>query len=68
MEYENQASHVYHHTVSETKVNMKLEKNSKGFNYEVTVTGASTADEALEIIRDAEQKLYAAYGQPATGA
>jgi hypothetical protein len=56
--------HVYHHNVaSEARVNVKLEKNTKGFNFEITVTGAANADEALAIIKDAEIKMTAAYGQ-----
>jgi hypothetical protein len=54
--------HVYHHNVSDgPKVNVKVEKNSRGFNYEVTVTGASNVDEAMAILKDAEAKLAAQY-------
>ena len=56
--------HVYHHNVSDgPKVNLKVERNSRGFNWEVTVTGASSADEALSILKDAEAKLAAQYGE-----
>lgn len=44
------------------KINVKIEKNSKGYNWEVTVTNADTVDEALEIIHDADQKLRQQYG------
>lgn len=59
--------HVYHHNVSDgPKVNVKVEKNSRGYNFEVTVTGASSVDEALKVVVDAETKLKAAYGQEQT--
>ncbi len=48
------------------KVNLKVERNSRGFNWEVTVTGASSADEALTILKDAEAKLAAQYGATVT--
>ena len=55
--------HVYHHTVNDgPKVNLKVEKNSRGYNYEVTVSGASSTDEAMAITKDAEAKLAAQYG------
>jgi DNA polymerase III subunit epsilon len=61
----NADQHVYHHNVYTTKLNVKLEKNSKGYNWEVTVTEASSIDEALKVIRDTDAKLAAQYGQPA---
>jgi len=54
--------HVYHHNVDGVSVNTKLEKNSKGFNYEVSVHNAKTVDEAMAILQDAEGKLKARYG------
>lgn len=47
------------------KINIKIEKNSKGFNWEVTVTNADTVDEALAMLMDAEQKLRNQYGSMA---
>lgn len=57
-------SHIFHHyeTLNADKVRVKVEKNSRGLNYEVSVSGA-TVDEALELLRDAESKLRAEYGQ-----
>lgn len=58
--------HVYHHTVSDgPRINVKVEKNSRGYNFEVTVTGAASVDEALALVADAEKRLAAQYGQPA---
>jgi hypothetical protein len=55
--------HVYHHTEpSPAKINVKIERNTKGYNFEVTVTGASSVDEALALISDANAKLKEQYG------
>ena len=60
------AQHVYHHSADEgAKINAKVERNSKGYNWEVTVTGASSPDEALALIEEAEAKLKARFGTPA---
>lgn len=44
-------------------INIKVEKNSRGFNYEVTVVGAFSVDQAIAMVRDAEQKLANLYAQ-----
>ena len=57
--------HVYHHYDGNnvTRINVKVEKNSRGYNWEVTATGAVSVDEALELVRDASEKLRAEYGE-----
>lgn len=42
-------------------IKIKVEKNSKGYNWEVSVAGANI-DEILAKIGDANAKLKAAYG------
>lgn len=42
-------------------VKIKLEKNSKGFNYEISVSGA-TVDTIVEKIAEAKSKLEKEYG------
>jgi hypothetical protein len=42
-------------------VKIKLEKNTKGFNYEISVSGESV-DSILAIIADAKAKLEKEYG------
>lgn len=43
--------HVYHHYDNDgARINVKVEKNTKGYNYEATVTGAKNDEEALEIL------------------
>lgn len=61
--------HVYHHSDSDgARINVKVEKNTKGFNYEATVTGAKSVDEAIGLLKDAENKLQAAYTQVVSSA
>ena len=52
---------VYHHYDDKPKVNMKVERNSRGYNWEVTVTGSVSVDEALTIVQDAKKKLSQIY-------
>lgn len=57
---------VYHHYDDKAKVNVKIEKNSRGYNWEVTVNGATNIDEALSILNEAEMKLSAKYSTQET--
>lgn len=55
--------HVYHHNDNDgPRINVKVEKNSRGFNYEAGVQGCSTVEEAMALLRDAEAQLANAYG------
>ncbi|MFZ2992607.1 MAG: hypothetical protein WA061_02720 [Microgenomates group bacterium] len=55
--------HVYNHEDTlEPRINIKVEKNSKGFNYDVTVTEAKSVDEAMELVKDAIKKLKIEFG------
>ncbi len=56
--------HYYHHYDNDpapAKVNAKVEQNSRGMNYEVTVTGASTPEEAARLAKEAMQRLKAEF-------
>ncbi len=56
--------HHYHHyenAPASVKVNAKVEQNSRGLNYEVTVTGASTPEEAARLAKEAMQRLKAEF-------
>ena len=58
--------HIYHHNDSDgVRINVKVEKNTKGFNYEATVTGAKTVEEAMTTLKAAQAALEAQYGAPA---
>ena len=55
--------HIFHHSDSDgARVNVKVERNSRGFNWEATVTGAKTVEEAMALLVDAEAQLKATYG------
>lgn len=55
--------HIYHHNDSDgIRIYVKVEKNTKGFNYEATVTGAKTVDEAVATLKSAQGALEAQYG------
>lgn len=61
---ENNEQHIYHHTDNDgARLNMKVEKNTKGYNWEATVTGAKTVDEAIALLTEAEATLKAKFGQ-----
>jgi len=56
--------HIYHHSDSDgARVSVKVERNTKGFNYEVSVSGAKSVEEALALLNDAIAKLRATYGE-----
>lgn len=55
--------HIYHHNEPhEPQVNMSIEKNSRGFNYTVTVINARSVAEAIALLREAREKLEAELG------
>lgn len=55
--------HIYHHSDSDgVRINVKVEKNSRGYNYEATVTGAKTVEEAVTILKTAQEQLDKIYG------
>ncbi len=56
--------HHYHHyenSPASARVNAKVEQNSRGLNYEVTVTGASTPEEAARLAKEAMRQLKAEF-------
>lgn len=60
--------HIYHHSDSDgPRINVKVERNSRGFNYEATVTGAKSVEEAMALLKEAEAQLTAAYGPEKDG-
>lgn len=53
----------YHHEEQGPRVTLKIEKNSRGVNWEVSIVQARTVDEGMELLREAETKLRAEYGE-----
>lgn len=67
MENETQTiQHVYHHNdPTQPKITLGIEKNTKGYNWSVSVSGASGVAEALVLLNAANEELKAQYGQQA---
>lgn len=54
--------HIYHHYDNDgLRINMSIEKNSRGFNYSVTIVGGKSVDEAMATLKMAESYLKAEY-------
>jgi len=59
---ENQEIHHYHHNDARTPVvSIKLERNTKGYNYEVSVSDANSVREALDLAYEASNELEQKY-------
>ena len=55
--------HIYHHSDNDgVRISMKVEKNTKGFNYEASVTGAKTVEEGMTALKAAQASLEAQFG------
>ena len=55
-------SHVYHHNDATPRIDMKVERNSRGFNYEAKVAGAASVEDAMRMLVEAETALKKRYG------
>ena len=55
--------HFYHGLSGGPKVNVKISRNSRGVNWEVTIIGAEDVKEAMKLIDEAEDLLHQRYGQ-----
>jgi predicted secreted protein len=54
----------FHHQVSDgPKITIKIEKNSKGYNWEVSVSGAKSVAEAILLMQQAEKEMKDLYGE-----
>ncbi len=60
---ENDVHHYHHYenAPAAVKVNAKVEQNSRGINYEVTVTSAGSPEEAARLAKEAMQRLKAEF-------
>jgi hypothetical protein len=55
--------HIYHHYENDgARVTAKVERNSKGYNWEASVSGAKTVDEAMALLAEAEKNLRSKFG------
>jgi hypothetical protein len=56
--------HIYHHSNNDgPRINVKVEKNTKGYNWEVTITGAPSTTAAIALLTETETALRALYGE-----
>lgn len=57
--------HHYHHSDNDgIRVTVKVEKNSKGYNWEASGSGAKSVAEAIFALSQAEIELRKIYGEP----
>lgn len=62
-EFPSVDQHIYHHNDSDgLRVNMAVEKNSRGYNFSATIVGAKTVEEAIQAMDAAETALRLKYG------
>ncbi len=54
--------HVHSYERPARSVRLRLERNSRGYTWEVSAEG-ETVDEALALVRDADARLRREYGQ-----
>ena len=54
--------HIYNHFDTEVRLNVKVEKNTKGYSWEATVIGATSVDQAMNLLRQLEDELKKTYG------
>ena len=54
--------HIYHHSEEIPRISVKVEKNSRGYNWEVSISTAKTIEEAISLLKEAERKLAASFG------
>ena len=64
----NTDQHVYHHNDPAPRVSVKVEHNSRGYNWEASVSGASSVQEAMALLTAAEAALNGKFGAPETDA
>jgi len=58
--------HIYNHFLNDhVRVSVRVEKNSRGYTYEVNVTGAEGVQQAIDLLDDAMRELRVRYGESA---
>lgn len=58
------AQHIYHHSNNDgPRINVKVEKNTKGYNWELTITAAPSVAAAIALLTETETALRVIYGE-----
>lgn len=55
--YPEEIKHVHQTVPTGPKVSLKLSRNSRGFNWEISISGAQNSQEAIELLQDAQAKI-----------
>lgn len=55
--------HVYHHNDPAPTFSVKAERNTKGWNYEASVNGAQSVEDALTLLKELTTRLENQYGR-----
>jgi len=54
--------HIYYHTANDKpRLSVKAEKNSKGYNFEASVSNAENVEEAMKLLAELTSALEAKY-------
>ena len=54
--------HIYHHTVNgNPRLSVKAEKNTKGYNFEASVSNAESVEEAMQLLIELTAALETKY-------
>jgi len=60
-----QEQHIYHHYDDDKpRISVEIEKNTKGYNHKIAISGAKSVDEVLALIADAQAKLLILLNPP----
>ena len=55
---------IYHHNDQTPRISVKVEKNTKGHNYEASVSNCTSPEQALELVQQVIESLRRIYGTP----
>lgn len=59
--------HVYHQNDDRPRFSTKVERNTKGFNWEVGVSNCTDPEECVKLTRQVAGSMARVYGAPAMG-
>lgn len=58
-------THTYHHNDDQPRVSVKVEKNTKGYNYEASVSNCASVETAKALVDEIMASLERTYGAKA---
>lgn len=60
---ENTQHVIHHYEQTKATVNVKAIKNTKGYNWEVSIHNAESVEEGMKLLREAEAALKKEFGE-----